>query len=159
MNLDSVIHMQYEHSKGGTSLRISEDNKMFTKPNPVVTARLKNVHNVEGKHMYKQNDKVLNDLECVFAILVDQNQYHKERLFLSEPNQMFHNKKSYGMEQLMNVLDFPPKVNALRAPSDPYFDREDILTRRAKDQLGVRQTKITCLGQNWVTRHTQHGND
>ena len=44
-----------------------------------------------------------------------------DRMF-KELKQKFHHKNVYTMGQLMDVLNYSPKVNAVRAPSEMHFD-------------------------------------
>ena len=64
-----------------------------------------------------------------------------------ELKQQFHHKNVYTMGQLMDVLNYSPQVNAVRAPSDMYFDWGSYFDKLYKRPGNGTAKKILFLKQ------------
>ena len=141
--LDAYIYTEAEGKKGGNNVvsllhKSLEKKGVFTEAaNKGAGKRLTMVFdNCGGQNknrmvlryaMYLVEKGIYNIVELVFLVC-GHTKNVCDRMF-KELKQRFHHKNIYTMDQLMSVLNYSPKVNAIRAPSefhldwDSYFDK------------------------------------
>ena len=159
--MDAYIYTEAEGKKGGNNVVSLLQNSLKKKgvfrdaeemgPGEHLTLVFDNCGGQNKNHMviryamYLVEKKIYKCVELVFLVC-GHTKNVCDRMF-KELKQKFHHKNVYTMGQLMDVLNYSPKVNAVRAPSEMHFDWGTYFDKLYKRPANGTVTKIIFFKQ------------